>query len=205
MNYVELSRIFGERPFFTKSDIMLRDPGFSNNRISDWQKKGYINRLANNFYVWANQRYDQTQIMLLANKIYQPSYISHKSALRFYNFIPEGVFVHFSVTTRKTKNIKTTLGEFHYLSCKTSLFFGYRIHSHNAISILIAEPEKALLDFLYLTPTIKTAADVQGLRLNYVEISTVIKVEKLLNYSRVFDNARVSTLTEILIQNLKPW
>lgn len=85
---------------------------FNSHRLSDWQNKGYIQKVINRFYTWPNKPLDESQIAFIANRIDTPSYISLKSALRWYNFIPEGVFQQFSVTTRKTKDFETPIGDF---------------------------------------------------------------------------------------------
>jgi hypothetical protein len=71
-----------------------------------------------------------------------------------------------SATTRKTYSCETELGNFEYKNIKETLFFGYAIHHVDEQPVLIAEPEKALLDLIYQNPSIKTKADFAELRLN---------------------------------------
>lgn len=202
MNYETFRQAFEGRVIIPTNDIFKRFPDFNSHRLSDWQNKGYIQKVINRFYTWPNRSLDESHLALIANRIYMPSYISLKTALRWYNFIPEGVFQQFSVTTRKTKDFETPIGDFRYKNLNTSLFFGYYPTTPERGGFLIAEQEKAILDTFYLYPDIKNLADIEGLRLNYEEISELCSIEKLENYSNLFDNKRVSHLTKILIREL---
>ena len=124
----------------------------------------------------------------ICNCIYQPSYISLESALGFYHFIPEAVYSQQAVTTRKTITYKTTAGTFNYRTLKPSFYFGYRILYKDQLPVLIAEPEKALLDYLYLTGSLNTLKDMKALRINYRELQHIVDWLKIENYARVFNS-----------------
>lgn len=82
----------------------------------------------------------------LANFLYEPSYVSLETALNFYGILPQFPYEISSVTpkkpTTKTLNGKT----YRFVRLKQTLFWGYDA----APGFLIAHPEKALLDLLYL-------------------------------------------------------
>jgi hypothetical protein len=202
MNYELFRQAFEDRILIPTNDILKRFPDFDTHRLTEWQDKGYIQKVINRFYVWQKKPLDDYKLPFIANRIYTPSYISLKSALRWYNFIPEGVFQQFSVTTRKTKNIETPIGDFRYKNVNPNLFFGYYPVKPERGGFLIAEPEKALLDNFYLYPQIKDELDIDGLRLNYDQIVESCSIEKLHLYTEAFDNKRVSKLSKILIQKL---
>jgi predicted transcriptional regulator of viral defense system len=83
----------------------------------------------------------------LANFIYQPSYISFESALNFYGILSQFPYEIASATSKKPVE-KTFEGKvFAYNHIKRELFWGYQKQD----DFLIALPEKALLDQLYLT------------------------------------------------------
>ena len=86
----------------------------------------------------------------IANKLYKPSYISFESALSYYDIIPETVYGVTSATTKRSKNFRVQNSLFNYLRIKKILFFGYQPRKIKAKTILIAEKEKALLDYIYL-------------------------------------------------------
>ena len=82
----------------------------------------------------------------IANFIYSPSYISLESALNYYGILPQFPFTITSVTPRKKKTIHhhTT---YTYTHLSPQLYWGFTKHQ----SFLIADPEKALIDLLYLS------------------------------------------------------
>lgn len=82
----------------------------------------------------------------IANFLYEPSCISLETALNFYGVLPQFPYEIASVTPRKPV-VKTLDGKtYRYTRLKPSLFWGY----DSAPGFLIAHPEKALLDLLYL-------------------------------------------------------
>jgi len=86
----------------------------------------------------------------LANMLYAPSYVSLEAALNFYGLIPERVTDVTSVSTRKTMQFKNDLGNFTYQHIHPKAFRGFKKAGEGADSFFLAEPEKAVVDFLYL-------------------------------------------------------
>ncbi len=86
----------------------------------------------------------------IANKLYQPSYISFETALSHYGIIPETVYTVTSATTKKSTEISAQHSNFKYYKIKKNLFFGYRPQKINNKTIIMAEAEKALLDYIYI-------------------------------------------------------
>jgi hypothetical protein len=106
-------------------------------------KRGILKRLTKRKYLFTFLESDDFQI---ANFLYSPSYISLESALSFYGIISQFPYQITSVTPKKTKIIKTLDKEFSYSHIKPDFFFDYERKD----KFLIALPEKALLDYLYL-------------------------------------------------------
>jgi len=86
----------------------------------------------------------------VANKIYQPSYISFETALSYYNIIPEAVYTITSATTKNTKDLEIQNTSYKYYKLKKELFFGYKPITIQQKIVLMADKEKALLDYIYL-------------------------------------------------------
>lgn len=86
----------------------------------------------------------------VANKLYQPSYISFETALSHYSVIPETVYTITSATTKRPKEFNVQNSVFKYYKIKKKLFFGYQPRKIKDKTILIAEKEKALLDYIYI-------------------------------------------------------
>jgi predicted transcriptional regulator of viral defense system len=89
--------------------------------------------------------------------MYCPSYISLHSALAFYDMIPEAVVRMTAVSTLKKASFENAFGIFTYQQIAPDLFFGYDVKPFSdGQSLLLAQPEKALLDLLYLYPFYNT-------------------------------------------------
>jgi predicted transcriptional regulator of viral defense system len=203
LNYPAFHKAFKDRDLIPVNDIFKRFPDFDRDRLVAWQEKGYIQKVLNRFYVWADQAFDEGQLYFVANRIYTPSYVSLKSALHWYGFIPEGVYQCFSISTRKTITFESPIGQFDYKHIKPAIYFGYRPMEQKRGGFLIAEPEKAILDSFYLYTYLNDEADIDGLRLNYDEITARCSLEKLQRYADQINNKRVSRLTTILVKKLQ--
>lgn len=108
------------------------------------KRKGLITRLCKGLYVISGQEID---IKKIASQVYAPyAYISFESALSTYGIINQIPYAVTMATYRTTKVKSFFESEITLRKIKKSLFFGYRLED----KILIAEPEKALLDTLYM-------------------------------------------------------
>ena len=79
-----------------------------------------------------------------------PSYISERWALSFHGVIPEKVPLLTAVSTRVTRTFSNAFGEYRYRTIATPLFYGFHEQEISLLPILLASPEKALLDLWYL-------------------------------------------------------
>ena len=57
---------------------------------------------------------------------------------------------------------------------------------------MVAEIEKAVLDYLYLNPHIKDAKDFEGLRFNVSEFKAKANMDKFKKYTKAFDSKALS-------------
>ncbi len=203
MKYTDFQNNFKKRVLIDVREVRQIFPDFESRRFYEWQKKGYLKKLSNLFYVFADKKIDEVENNFIANKLLEPSYISLESALRHYDLIPEAVFLTTSITSRKTKMIETPIGNFQYRKLKAELFFGYTIVDHLSASYRIAEPEKALLDFLYLRSDIKNENDLFELRINEQSFDEIIDRGKLERYLEVFNSRTLSKKTNTLLTILK--
>jgi predicted transcriptional regulator of viral defense system len=187
---------------FSLADVRKAFPRFDSRRLVEWQKKGYIIKLINKHYAFKDINMSESMAFRISNTLYPPSYVSLESALSYYQIIPEGVFTLQAVSTRKTITYTTPLGSFHYRSIKARLYFGYTITQSEGLPVLLAEPEKALLDHLYLNPQIKMKADIEAFRFNMDALSNAVNWEKLSLYARIFNsqvlNRRITYVKDIL-------
>lgn len=139
-------------------------------------KSGLFIKLRNSFYILKDSR---PSPYFIANKLYQPSYLSLEKALSYYQIIPETVYGMTSVTTKSTREFATPNGLFIYQRIKREAFTGYFLKIIDGDNTLIAEPEKALADYLYFVDLKKIPLSD---RLNLQKISK----KKLLGYANLF-------------------
>lgn len=155
-------------------------------RLVEWQKKGYLKKLINKWYLFAEVPVTELLLYRISNCLQQPSYVSLQSAMAYYNLIPEGVYIQQAISTRKTVQYETPVGTFQYRTLSPSHYFGYSILQTNSFPVLMAEIEKALLDYLYLSAHVKTIHDLEAMRLNLAELHRQLDWEKMFHYAEVF-------------------
>ncbi len=82
----------------------------------------------------------------IANAIYTPSYISLESALNYYGVLPQFPYSVTSVSPKKSKKLLIDEKEFEYVQISHKFYWDFRREGQT----LIASPEKALLDMIYI-------------------------------------------------------
>lgn len=175
-------------PAFNLNDVRKLDPGFHRQQLNYWQNQGTIKPLAGGYYILADQAMDEMVLFMVANKIYEPSYVSMESALAYYGVIPETVLGVTSVSSRKTKHYESAWGIFRYRSVKPQYLIGYQVIENSpGIKFKIAYLEKALLDYLYLNPEIRSFADFEELRWNRVQLHDLLDHSVFTQYGKLFD------------------
>jgi len=110
-------------------------------------KKGVFSRIKRGAYIYSANPPIKFEI---ANYLWKPSYISFETALSYYGVIPETVYTITSATTNPTKEFNFENQIYKYYQIKKKVFFGYKPIKIRDSTILIADKEKALLDYLYL-------------------------------------------------------
>jgi predicted transcriptional regulator of viral defense system len=154
MKYLEFKNSFRKFPLISASHFpnVTENLQVLRNQLTQWQKKGLIIKLKKGLYILneKDRKFNPSNIFI-ANALYSPSYISSEYALAYYDLIPEKVETITSCTTKKTTIFENPMGTFSYQHLKSELFFGFkRITDENEFTVFIAEPEKAVLDFIYL-------------------------------------------------------
>ncbi len=114
--------------------------------VHRYAKRGLFLKLRKGLYCLADQPPSE---LALANRLYEPSYLSFEFALSYHHLIPESLYVVTSATSRPTRAL-TALGKtFQYHRLKRTAFTGYEPVKVGPETILVATPEKALVDTLY--------------------------------------------------------
>lgn len=111
-----------------------------------YASKGFIVRLRRGLYVFPDAVPPEA---FIANKLYEPSYVSLEFALSYHRVIPETVYAITSVTPRATRRFETLGKIFYFRRIAKSAFTGYRIEKQKGFSFHMADAEKAFVDTLY--------------------------------------------------------
>jgi predicted transcriptional regulator of viral defense system len=158
-------------------------------QMARWMKAGRLVGLRRGMYTLPDI-YRRTALVpaRLANLLYRPSYLSGLWALGFYDLIPERVVWLTSVTTRVPRRFENPFGVFDYRNLKRSAFFGYQTAACFGREVLLADPEKALLDHWHLTPGEWTAERLREMRYQHVE---KVSVGTLRRYAERFHSPRL--------------
>ncbi|MDX2110777.1 MAG: hypothetical protein SFY80_11105 [Verrucomicrobiota bacterium] len=180
MKFEELLSLPSDPPWFdlvTLAQMTGENKGALTHQLSRWSREGKVLPLRRGVYALADAyRKQRVQPAALANALYTPSYLSGLWALGFYGLIPEMVISFTSVSTRVTRQFENAFGNFHYSNMKQSAFFGYEARMIDGVSVLIAAPEKALLDHWHLTPGVWTSERLDAMRYQNYELVDKVKL-----------------------------
>lgn len=153
--------------------------------IKTHTKDGLFIKLRNGLYTLADSPANH---YLIANRLFTPSYISFDTALSFYGIIPETIYSVASATPKGTKEFSAMNVRFVYHKVKKEVYTGYKPINHRGYTILIAEPEKALADYLYFVALKRRGLHYERLNLRK------IKKTKLLSYVKLFKQSKMNIL-----------
>ena len=160
-----------QKNIFSKAEAQLvafeTSPDVLKLQLHQWVKSGDLIALKKGLYIFSDVRIDKFEI---ARYLYFPSYISLEYALNIYGIIPDVPFSITMVTTKTSRSFNTQFGQFIYRKIKREAFFGFDIVT------LIAEKEKALVDYLYFNtkyfiPNLKFWKEQRLQNLNEVDFS----------------------------------
>jgi predicted transcriptional regulator of viral defense system len=166
------------------------------NNLTNWLKKGYIERLKRDLYACVEPILEsEIPDFYVANRLYTPSYVSLETALSLYNIIPEIAAQVTSVTTKPSREFKNRHGVFIYRSCRKRAFTGYRVVVYEGYKVLIADEEKALVDFLYFKQRQGLSIDFEEERFD-AEILKGIEWKKAEEYAELFNKVTINKLQD---------
>lgn len=129
----------------------------------------------------------------IANALYKPSYLSFEYAMAKHGIIPESPYNLTSATTNPTRLFTTDDIAYTYNTIKQKAYAGYHLDASGGKRILIAEPEKALADYLYYVGI--------GQRFwnDRFDVSRLDK-NKVIEYAKLFEREKMIEFVEKL-----PW
>jgi len=150
-----------------------------------WKRRGWISPLRRGVYELTYPKDFHIPDLYIANHMYGPSYISLETALSHYSIIPEVSMTVTSVTTKPTRKFRNRHGLFIYRTVKPAAFAGYYIEKQGGFDVFIAEPEKALVDFLHFKTYRNKKFDYGDERLDRDALSR-LKTKKIKTYAKPY-------------------
>jgi predicted transcriptional regulator of viral defense system len=199
MNYLEFKNRMFDLACFNTHQVYAWNPDFDRNNFVRWVKKGLLVRLRQGYYTFPEYKNKPDFTLFFANRIYRPSYISLHTALAFYGIIPEAVVQITSVTSLKTASFQNEFGEYEYKSIREELMFGYDFKTiANDQSLQLAQPEKALLDLLYLYPFYNSEQEMEELRLDEDFLLDELDLQRLEDYLSRFKSKALQKRAKLL-------
>ena len=164
------------QPYFTTTDlgkildVSQQSLSVTLNRLV---KDGVLIRLKRGVY---QPVFQDRKLEKVANELYYPSYLSFESALSKYGILSQTPYVLTFATSKPSKRLNLGNKEIEYRQLKEEYFFGYVLDD----GVYVAEPEKAILDQLYMTSRGISISDMS-------EWSLInLKKGKLTQYSKKF-------------------
>jgi len=154
--------------------------------LEEESKRGLFQRLKKGLYTLKTDLPSEEEI---ANRLYKPSYISFEYALAYYNIIPEMTYQITSATTKSTRLFTIEHSSFAYYTIKLEAYTGYTLVQRGEKRFYMADPEKALVDYLYFVALGKKPVNE---RLN----TSFLDKNKLLKYANVFNRDKLVKLVQ---------
>ena len=169
---------------FSVSQVRAIYPDFHRGNFVQWQQAGYIVSLRQGWYTFADYLQQPDYARYFAGKMCAPSYISLHTALSFYGIIPESVVEITSVTTQKTCRYENAFGQFSYQTIRPRLFWGFEPKTmRDGKQYMMATPEKAIIDLLYLYPQYATLDEMRELRFDEDWMRDELNKKRLMEYT----------------------
>ncbi|MEO0789474.1 MAG: hypothetical protein AAFY36_12465 [Bacteroidota bacterium] len=197
MGYLEIPE---GHDFITPLQLRKRYGKYDPNVFKRWQEQGKVEKIRNGLYLSSSfEHYSEVDTFKIANRLYEPSYISLLTALSHYGFIPEYVVEFQSISTRKSNKFLYGRDRFSYHKVKPELFFGYTEYHIRGGKYRLAKPEKALLDLAYLEPQFSDSAWLEEMRFDPIELAESIDWSKMFLYSHTFNSKTVDQRIGLLL------
>lgn len=200
MEFDHLLKLIGDDPVFETSLLLAGNinPKIVRLQLTRWVNSGRIYQLRRGLYSIAPPYQKiKPHPFLVANRLQRASYVSLQSALAFYGLIPEIVNITVSITAGRPERLETPLGIFEFRHIKSNLLFGYQMTDLGGQSALVATPEKALLDLVYLQPGGESSKYVHELRLQNLDH---LNLDVLKKHSKVFDSPKMRAALKVISQ-----
>lgn len=166
--------------------------------------RGDIIHVCRGLYAFA-KRHQRTGLSLfeVAQSIYRPSYISLETALSHHGLIPEGVPTVTSVSLKRSREFHTPLGVFSYSRISSFNLIGVDRIGGKASPSFMAEPAKALVDYVYVYKKDWRGIEplIESLRIEADDLQN-ISPDTLHALRKTYRSKRIRTFIDGLMEDL---
>ena len=199
MEFDRLVEIVGAEPVFETGLLLAGDvdPNHIRRQLTRWTNAGRLYQLRRGLYALAPPfQKVKPHPFTISNRLARGSYVSCQTGLAHYSLIPEYVPTVVAVCSSWPRPWDTPLGSFIFRHVRSKYLLGYRLlelgHGQQA---LVARPEKALMDLIYLTPGGDSEAYLRSLRLQNLES---LNLQSLRDFAEAFGKPKLMRAAEQL-------
>ena len=201
MTYLEFREQWHAVGCFNVYQIRAWNPEFDRSNLTRWVKRGYLSKLRQDWYAFSDLKGNPEMARYVGQHIYTPSYISLHTALSFYGIIPEAVVEITSVTTQKTCRYENAFGQFSYQTVRPRLFWGFEPKTmRDGKQYMMATPEKAIIDLLYLYPQYSSVEEMRELRFDEDWMHGELNLARLKEYVERINSPILNKRIKLLLK-----
>jgi predicted transcriptional regulator of viral defense system len=200
MNWTQALTEEARRNCLVRTDALAKKYQLSEpvvrNALRRYEAQGLVERVSTKIYInHFNQQFSPRD---LTNVLRRQSYISLESALVERGVISQNPAALLCVTPDYRQSFKTKSITIVYRKIAPALFWGYQEKSTRYNKYHIAEPEKALLDWIYLSRQEGLPTPLDEINLQFLSAT------KLREYAQRFPSTVANTVRDLLLENAFP-
>ena len=190
----------GRQNCLVRTDALARKYSLSErvvgNALRRYESQGLVERVSTKIYInHFNQQFSPQDIV---NVLRPRSYISLESALVERGIISQNPSALICVTPGYPKSFRSKSVSIVYRKVSPELYWGYEEKATRYNKYLIAEPEKALLDWIYLNRQEGLPTPLDELHLQFLNLA------KLRDYAQRFPRTVNETVRDLLFETAYP-
>jgi len=200
MNWTTILTEEARRNCILRSDELARRHKLSaaavRNALRRHEERGLVERVSTKIYInHLNQQFSPRD---LVNVLRSESYISLESAMVEKGITSQSPAVLTCVTPGYPRTFRTKSATIVYRKISPGLYWGYEQKATRYNKYLIAEPEKALLDWIYLTRQEGLPTPFDELQLQFLNAA------KLREYAERFPRTVQALIKDLLLEKAFP-
>jgi len=200
MNWTTILTEEARRNCILRSDELARRYKLSEaavrNALRRHEGRGLVERVSTRIYInHLNQQFSPRD---LVNVLRPESYVSLESVMVEKGITSQSPSVLTCVTPGYPQSFRTKSVGIVYRKISSDLYWGYEQKATRYNNYLIAEPEKALLDWIYLTRQEGLPTPLDELQLQFLSAA------KLRKYSERFPRTVQSSIKDLLLEKAFP-